>query len=124
MRPTCIERLPAQMVAAVRQAAHQKQGAGGGEAAEAPPVRVGTNAVPVRPYVVSPPAPSAEVDGGDGWREFRIGSFRHPPVSLRPLNDLWTRPACVGSAADDETEELHHFLEYPGVEMQMESVGA
>ena len=32
-----------------------------------------------------------DVEDG-GWRDFRIGSFRHPPVRLRGVDDLWTRP--------------------------------
>ena len=72
----------------------------------APPMIVGASASVAPPHHV----PSLEDDAE--WREFSIGSFHHQPVSLRPLDDLWTRP-----------DESAHFLLYAPSELRLPADG-
>lgn len=99
-RPRRVDRLPADIVTALRAesaAVHDSH-----------PwlIAVAACAVAARPLRVPPPDPHADPSLERPWREFPIGSFHHHPVRLRPLSDLWTRP--IPNA---------HFLEYQGVEL-------
>ena len=79
VQPTGIPRLPDELLEALREAAPLDAGAGaltlpvGDDVASAPPHRL---------------KPS---DDGE-WREFRIGSFHHPPVKVRGLGSGFVRP--------------------------------
>ena len=89
-----------------------------------PRQHIGESARRVAPFAV----PRDDDAAACGWREFRIGSFLHPPVHLRPLDALWSRPP-VESGADSgsqqtaadaacQTTPLAHFLEFTGVELR------
>jgi hypothetical protein len=117
-RPTRIERLPAEILSQLTDG-----DGSGGDALFSPTAasalargmeeslgagrRFGEAARSVAPVGVPP------TDGPGKWREFRIGSFRHPPVHLRPLGDLWSRPDSGGTQATSQA----HFLEFSGVEL-------
>lgn len=121
-RPRRIHRLPSDMVASVTTPDGSEKPAPNSPAGLGlpAPTRLGSLAVLIPPQLVPSPQPLS----GEEWRHFRIGSFCHSPVSLRPLHDLWSRPFASSSSeavqGDPPQGEpvLAHFLRYAPVELK------